>query len=106
MFGVCFDTKAQMCWCVSSSEVYGPCLRLSGTVQDDCFGVWVFCFHLCGEENIRTQTLTFWVKDVCLTSQPHTLLLSALSGFEKYAAVRRLLQQPDTEEKGITLHVH
>lgn len=37
VFGACFDTDTQMCWCVSSREVYGLSFWLSGSVQDECF---------------------------------------------------------------------
>lgn len=40
--GVCFDTDAQMCSCISSSEVYDPDPRLSGGCQEQFLCVVVF----------------------------------------------------------------
>lgn len=40
--GVCFDTDAQMCSCISSSEVYDPDPRLSGGGQEQFLCVVVF----------------------------------------------------------------
>lgn len=42
MRGVCFDTAAQMCSCISSSEVYDPDPRLSGGGQEQFLCVVVF----------------------------------------------------------------
>ncbi len=53
MFGVGFDTEAQMYWCVSSGEIYGPSFSLSGSVlvQEKCPSVCLgtVVFQLTGK---------------------------------------------------------
>lgn len=76
VFGVCFDTEAQMYWCVSSSEIYEPSLSLSDSVlgQEVCVSVWALLFsaEARGEILTRSQCVSAYVNSViCWVVRPN-----------------------------------